>query len=259
MQYVTATELSRLMDSNSLYAVFDIRERGEYHARQISFATSLPRSQIEFRIADLVPNPAIPLVVYDEGGGRAGLAAQTLMDLGYTAVSVLTGGLPGWQRQGLPVTTGVNVPSKAFGEKVQGREAIPDISSEELKQLIDTNSDIVIFDVRTPEEYARFCIPGGLNVRNSSSTAPGAPAVSSAPRRSNGWGSAMFLSCATAPWDGCWRVLTWKPILTGGRLLRLKRAAQRLTILLSRLRTRRKSRGFPARNSPSRGIRRPTR
>ncbi|HEX2225581.1 MAG TPA: rhodanese-like domain-containing protein [Candidatus Binatia bacterium] len=164
MQYVTATELSGLMGSNSLYAVFDIRERGEYNARQISFATSLPRSQIEFRIADLVPNRAIPLVVYDEGGDRAGLAALTLTDLGYTAVSVLTGGLPAWQRQGLPVTSGVNVPSKAFGEKVQRGEAIPEISSEELKQLIDANSDIVIFDVRTPEEYARFCIPGGLNV-----------------------------------------------------------------------------------------------
>jgi rhodanese-related sulfurtransferase len=164
MQFMTATELSRLMASNSLYAVFDIRERGEYNARQISFATSLPRSQIEFRIADLVPNPAIPLVVYDEGGDRATLAAQSLMELGYTAVSVLKGGLPAWQRQGLPVTSGVNVPSKAFGEKVQDQEAIPDVSAEELKQWIDANSDIVIFDVRTPEEYARFCIPGGLNV-----------------------------------------------------------------------------------------------
>ena len=152
------------MASNSLFAVFDVRERGEYSARQISFATSLPRSQIEFRIAELVPNRAIPLIVYDEGGERAALALRSLMDLGYANVSVLDGGLAAWEREGRPVIGGVNVPSKAFGEKVQLEQAVPDISPEELKQLLDADADVVIFDVRTPEEYGRFCIPGGLNV-----------------------------------------------------------------------------------------------
>ena len=164
MESITCRELSELMASNSLYAVFDVRERGEYNARQISFATSLPRSQIEFRIAELVPNGDIALVVYDEGGERAALAAQTLSELGYSNVSVLDGGLTAWERNGRPTASGVNVPSKAFGEKVQYEQAVPDISPEELKQLLDTNSEIVILDVRTPEEYGRFCIPGGLNV-----------------------------------------------------------------------------------------------
>ena len=152
------------MASDSLYAVFDVRERGEYNLGQIAFATSLPRSQIEFRIAALVPDRDIPLVVYDDGGQRAALAARTLTDLGYSDVSVLDGGLAAWESAGLPTVSGVNVPSKAFGEKVQHEQAVPDISPEELKQLLDADSEIVIFDVRTPEEYGRFCIPGGLNV-----------------------------------------------------------------------------------------------
>jgi rhodanese-related sulfurtransferase len=164
MDLTTAAELSQLMASNALHAVFDVRERGEYNARQISFATSLPRSQIEFRIAELVPDPAIPAVVYDEGGERAALAAQTLADLGYPSVSVLNGGLAAWEREKLPVVSGVNVPSKAFGERVQEEQAVPDISPEDLKRLLDARSNVVVFDVRTPEEYGRFCIPGGLNV-----------------------------------------------------------------------------------------------
>ena len=164
MGLITCGGLAELMASNSLYAVFDVRERGEYNAGQIAFATSLPRSQIEFRIAGLVPHRTLPLVVYDENCERATLAEQSLMELGYTHVSVLDGGLFNWRRQGRPVVSGVNVPSKAFGEKVQHERAVPDISPEELKQLIDANSDIFIFDVRTPEEYGRFCIPGGLNV-----------------------------------------------------------------------------------------------
>ena len=164
MGSISCCELSEWMDSNALHAVFDVRERGEYNARQISFATSLPRSQIEFRIAELVPNRDIPLFVYDEGGERAALAARTLAELGYGNVAVLDGGLAAWEREGRPVVSGVNVPSKAFGEKVQHEQAIPDISPEELKLLLDANSKIVVFDVRTPEEYGRFCIPGGLNV-----------------------------------------------------------------------------------------------
>jgi rhodanese-related sulfurtransferase len=166
MDSMNCRELSELMNSSSLCAVFDVRERGEYNECQISFAASLPRSQIEFRIDELVPNRAIPLVVYDEGGARAPLAARTLAQLGYANVSVLGGGLAAWQREGFPTASGVNVPSKAFGEKVQHEEAVPDISPEELKQLLDGNSEIIIFDVRTPEEYGRFCIPGGLNVPN---------------------------------------------------------------------------------------------
>jgi rhodanese-related sulfurtransferase len=156
--------LAELMVSNTQYAFFDVRERGEYNTRQISGAASLPRSQIEFRIEDLVPNRSIQLVLYDEGGTRASLAAATLSALGYTNVSVLVGGLSAWEREGRPTVSGVNVPSKAFGERVQHEESVPDIAPEALKQWLDNKVDTVVFDVRTPEEYGRFCIPGGLNV-----------------------------------------------------------------------------------------------
>jgi rhodanese-related sulfurtransferase len=164
MSSITCRDLSALMSSQTLYAVFDVRERGEFNNGQIPNATSLPRNQIEFRIAELVPNRKIPLLVYDEGGERAGLAARTLSQLGYANVAVLDGGLAGWKREDRQVVSGVNVPSKAFGEKVQHEQEVPDISPEELKRLLDADTELVIFDVRTPEEYGRFCIPGGLNV-----------------------------------------------------------------------------------------------
>jgi rhodanese-related sulfurtransferase len=152
------------MRSDALYAVLDVRERGEFNDGQIPNGTSLPRSQIEFRIASLVPNRKIPIVLYDEGGERAVLAAKTLTELGYGESAVLEGGLQGWRRAGRPVVTGVNVPSKAFGERVHHERNIPEISPEELKALQESAASLIIFDVRTPEEYGRFCIPGSINV-----------------------------------------------------------------------------------------------
>jgi rhodanese-related sulfurtransferase len=141
---VYCQELAALMASNGLFAVFDVRERGEYNDCQIPNTTSLPRSQIEFRIAELMPNHAIPIVVYDEGGKRAEFAAETLADLGYAQVSILDGGLMVWRREGRETVSGVNVPSKAFGEQVHHDRNVPDLSPEELLNLIDGNADLTI-------------------------------------------------------------------------------------------------------------------
>jgi rhodanese-related sulfurtransferase len=161
---ISPADTAELMASDALFAVFDVRERGEYNERQIPDATSLPRSQIEFRIGELVPNRKVSIVVYDEGGRRAGLAADTLTELGYHDVAILQGGLVAWQSQGRDTVSGVNVPSKAFGERVHHDRQVPDLPPEELKALLDRKSDLTIVDVRTPEEYGRFCIPGGINV-----------------------------------------------------------------------------------------------
>jgi rhodanese-related sulfurtransferase len=161
---ISCRDLAALMASDTLHAVFDVRERGEFNVGQISNATSLPRSQIEFRIAELVPDRRIPIAVYDEGEGRAVLSAKSLEKFGYENVSILDGGLPEWRKEKLPTVSGVNVPSKAFGEKVHHERTIPEISPEELRSLQNQGADLMIFDMRTPEEYGRFCIPGGVNV-----------------------------------------------------------------------------------------------
>src|SRR4030095_6274835 len=113
------------MAAETLHAVLDVRERGEFNMGQISNATSLPRSQIEFRIAELVPNRRSASVVYDEAGGRAARAAHSLAELNYENVSILDGGLPEWRKEELPTVSGVNVPGKAFGEKVKLHKIVP--------------------------------------------------------------------------------------------------------------------------------------
>jgi rhodanese-related sulfurtransferase len=161
---ISCEKVAALVASDSLFALFDVRERGEYNDCQIPFATSLPRSQIEFRIRELVPDPRVLIAVYDDDGARAERAANRLEQLGYLQVAILAGGLAAWRAAGRESVSGVNVPSKGFGEKVHHDRDVPDLAPEELKQLIDSKQELVILDVRTPEEYGRFCIPGGLNV-----------------------------------------------------------------------------------------------
>src|SRR5207237_4301179 len=145
---VSCQDVAALMASDQLFAVFDVRERGEYNECQIPGTTSLPRSQIEFRIQLLIPDRKIPLIVYDAEDGRAPLAAKTLNELGYSEVSILDGGLTAWRNERRPTVGGVNVPSKAFGEKIHHARNIPDVTPEELKTLRESGADLLIVDVR---------------------------------------------------------------------------------------------------------------
>ena len=104
------------------------------------------------------------IVLCDDDGRRAQLAAATLERLGYRHVSVLDGGINRWVTDGLATEWGSNVPSKDFGEKVEVVHHVPEIDATELAARIQRGDKLVILDTRTPEEFRRFCIPGGRSV-----------------------------------------------------------------------------------------------
>jgi rhodanese-related sulfurtransferase len=60
--------------------------------------------------------------------------------------------------------TGVNVPSKAFGEFIEHENRTPSIAADELARLIGEDADLVVLDSRPFDEYARVSIPGATNV-----------------------------------------------------------------------------------------------
>lgn len=160
---ITVEAACALIESGKACALFDIRELGEAEEGQILGATFLPRRMIEFRIADLVPVRATPIVVYDEGGPRASAAAATLAELGYENVSVLDGGTAAWVAAGHVLTEGSNVPSKLFGEKVHDQEHTPGVSAKTLEEWRRSGRPVLVCDIRTPEEYARSRIPGAYS------------------------------------------------------------------------------------------------
>lgn len=161
---VTASELNTLMQSEAELGLIDVREYGEYNTSHIPGFSPLPRRLLEFRAAELVPYKGVNLVVCDDDGKRADLAAATLERMGYAQVSVLSGGANRWAYEGFPTEWGINVPSKDFGERVQVERNIPEIDAEELEQRISNGEVKVIVDTRTPREHTSYCIPGSRSV-----------------------------------------------------------------------------------------------
>jgi rhodanese-related sulfurtransferase len=164
MEAVSARRVSELLAGSGELALLDVREQGVHYRGHPFFACSAPLSRLELVIRDLVPRRTVPVVVLDGGNeGLAGKAEEKLKELGYTDVSLLEGGCAGWKQAGLELFSGVNVPSKAFGEFVEHHYGTPRIAPGELKRLQEFKK-VVVVDSRPFEEYHRMNIPGGIDV-----------------------------------------------------------------------------------------------
>ena len=145
-------------------ALIDLREEDPYAQSHPLFAANVPLSRLEIEIYARVPRRDTPVTVYDDGEGLADAAAQRLLELGYSDVAVLAGGLAGWREAGGELFRDVNVPSKAFGELVESERHTPSLAAEQVQALLDAKADVVVLDARRFDEYQTMSIPGGISV-----------------------------------------------------------------------------------------------
>ena len=160
---IGAAELRRRLGGHGELALLDVREQGVHYRGHPFYASSAPLSRLEMLIADLVPRRSAPIVVFDAGEGLAAKAAGRLAEFGFTQATELEGGCAAWQAAGGELFSGINVPSKAFGEFVEHRYETPRISAQELDELRASGQKMVVLDSRPFEEYQRMCIPGGID------------------------------------------------------------------------------------------------
>jgi len=152
-----------LADGEEL-ALIDLREELTFSQSHLLFARSVPLSRLELKFAHLVPRRATRIVLCDNGDGLVERAADFLRGAGYSDLSYLEGGVSAWGAAGLELFSGVNVPSKAFGEFVEHASGTPSIDATELDRLIRGGTDMVVLDSRPFDEYHRVSIPTGINV-----------------------------------------------------------------------------------------------
>lgn len=106
IETVSVQDLPYLIGDPDVVLV-DVRETVEREAHgHIPTSLHAPRGLLEFQADPDSPayNPALApdvrVVLYCGTGGRSALAAKTLLDMGYSEVSSLAGGVAAWQAAG---------------------------------------------------------------------------------------------------------------------------------------------------------------
>lgn len=106
--------------------LLDVCMWNEYERGHIAGAVIIPRGLLEFKIVNNDLFPAVnrgrsprkdqPIIVYCQRGQRSALAARTLMEMGYTNVRSLAGGIAAWKDANLPVETSPVAPATMPGK-----------------------------------------------------------------------------------------------------------------------------------------------
>lgn len=86
--------------------VVDVCEPNEFAAGHVGGAKNLPLGELEAKLAGVVKNKSVPLILVCQSGARSGRAVAIAKKLGYEQAQSLGGGLAAWKAASLPVEKG---------------------------------------------------------------------------------------------------------------------------------------------------------
>ena len=92
---ITAQEAKEIMDTEEDYAILDVREQDEYDAGHIPGAILIPYTQIKDSAEEALTDKDQLILVYCRSGRRSKIAAEALVELGYTNIKEF-GGIIDW-------------------------------------------------------------------------------------------------------------------------------------------------------------------
>lgn len=151
--------------ASSAPVLIDVRGDEEWAQGYLAGANHIWIDEFVSRLDELPADKSTPIVVYCQSGYRGGIAAVMLNLLGYTNVRNLAGGVNSWLAAGLPLE---GVPSSLEAVMVDYVETLPPtfngLSPVDLSAELASSAELMLVDVRTPDEYAEGFIEGAINL-----------------------------------------------------------------------------------------------
>lgn len=93
---ITPEEAKAIMDNESGYIILDVRTEEEFAEGHIPGAILIPDYEISARAESVLTDKNQTILVYCRSGRRSKLAAQALLELGYTDIREF-GGIIDWK------------------------------------------------------------------------------------------------------------------------------------------------------------------
>ena len=92
---ITAEEAKEIMDSEEGYIILDVRTQEEYDQGHIPGAIVISHEEITEKAEDVLTDKDQLILVYCRSGRRSKIAAEALVELGYTNIKEF-GGIIDW-------------------------------------------------------------------------------------------------------------------------------------------------------------------
>lgn len=99
---LTADGVVQLMNREKAVVV-DVCEPQEFAGGHVAGAKNIPLDQLEAKLASVVKNKTLPLILVCKSGARSGRAVSIAKKLGFEKTQSLSGGMGAWRTANLPV------------------------------------------------------------------------------------------------------------------------------------------------------------
>jgi rhodanese-related sulfurtransferase len=99
----TVEQAKARLDSGESLHFLDVREDHEFAKDHAKGARHLGKGIIERDVEALIPHKEDAILLYCGGGYRSVLAADALLNMGYTNVVSMDGGIKAWRELGYPM------------------------------------------------------------------------------------------------------------------------------------------------------------
>lgn len=105
VQTINVNEFKKIYDANPSLNLIDVRELSEWQELHIPRAAHISKDNLEKQIHNNVPDLNTPIYLHCRSGVRSLHAAHTLLQLGYTNVYSIDGGIIDWAASGYPTSS----------------------------------------------------------------------------------------------------------------------------------------------------------
>ncbi|MBP7935261.1 MAG: MBL fold metallo-hydrolase [Phycisphaerae bacterium] len=160
---IKPADLHARMQQGDAPIIVDVRLPSEWMGVRIGTVVNLPLNHLAELSVKL--DPSLPVVAVCNSAYRSSMAVGILERNGFKQVSSLAGGSEAWINAGLPVH---GSETRAGGSSPGAHRAVrlaDRISAEELKRTIkDLPGTFDLVDIRPPQDFADYSIPGSRNV-----------------------------------------------------------------------------------------------
>ena len=132
--FVEAKTVKNWVSDDKEIAFIDVRELAQHTAGHPLFSISIPLSEFEINVENLLPNKKVRMVLFDNNNGISEITYRLAKNLKYTNIFILKNGVDGWTKSKFHLFDGINVPSKSFGELVEKKFKTPSITALQLSK-----------------------------------------------------------------------------------------------------------------------------
>lgn len=155
--------LKKLNKTDASYILIDLRKAADVEKGHIPKALAPPKGDVA-ALKDQFPKyKKAVIILYNQDGDlkSAGKAYKEISGWGYKMVSILSGGIDAWKKDGQKIATG-----PAGTKIVYVRKLLPgEMDVEVFKALVEKPSgDLMVIDVRTAKEAGENMLPNAKSI-----------------------------------------------------------------------------------------------